>query len=166
MEETTRIKRCGICLRLCPANDVELEDGVEKCPGCFSGRDAAFEAADEARAAKRVASWYPAPQRSNKPLSQTFPGTIRKITDENGVHVYSSAPLALVRGVAKTLLLLGRAFSASDTITGDTGLTISVTDRTTSQTTLSVTADVSMTPSDHYGLTFNDVVFRSIFSVR
>lgn len=164
--ETGFVKRCGVCWREWSADQFTIEDGQERCPTCVDTRTAEYKADRQTQESEFAASREPKPQISQAPLASTFPGTIRQITDENGVRIYDSSKLSLIRNVAKTLLLLGRSFSATDTITGSTGITIVVDARTATQTDLSITADLTMTPGDYYGITFNDVVFRNIFSVR
>jgi hypothetical protein len=160
------VKRCPVCWRIWQAEAMTQEDGQDRCPTCVSGGRSESEKAETlAREQAYAASREPEPQMSQATLDMTVPGTIRNITDADGARVYDGSPLNMIRTVAKTLLLLGRDFSADDTITGSTGLTLSVTLRTATQTTLSVTADVSMSPGT-FSMTFNDVVFRNIFSVR
>lgn len=166
--ETCEVRRCPVCDKEWEASVFVDEDGIKKCPRCVDERTASWKAETEARETEYAASRSEVrPQKldGSAPLEGTFPGTIRKLTDANGVLVYQSAPLSLTRSVAKTLLLLGRSFSSSDTISGSTGLTIDVTTRTATQTDLSVTAGASMTPGG-YDLIFNDVYFTNVFRVR
>jgi hypothetical protein len=163
--ESAWVKRCGVCMRRWEASEVQMEDGIEKCPACIDHRTEEWKAETAARDAAQAASWEAMPQVSQAPLVRVFPGTIREITDSSSNAVYQSSPLALVRGVARTILLLGRNFSSADTITGAAGLTISVSARTETLTTLSLTAGLSMSAGS-YGLTFNDIEYRNILSVR
>ncbi len=165
MLETGFIKRCGICMFKFERDAVKMEDGIEKCVNCTDHRDEAWKAATEAREVAYAASREPQPQMSQAALERAFPSTIRYLSDTNGSRVSQSAPLNLSRGVAKTLLLNGREFASSDAITGSTGLIITVSARTSTQTTLSVTAVLSMTPGN-YSLRFNDSDWLNIFSVR
>lgn len=163
--ESGLVKNCPICRRNWPAESMLLEDGMERCPTCAGRKTQTFKAETIAEETAFAASREPGPQESQASLSKTFPGTVVKITDANGTKVYDAAPLRLIRNVATTLLLRGRSFSASDTITGPANLTISVSARTAVLTTLSITAGLTMTPGT-YSLTFNSVVFRNLFSVR
>jgi hypothetical protein len=165
MLESAYVKRCPVCWRIWQADAITQEDGQDRCPSCVSnGRSETEKAETLSREAQFVATRILQPQISQAPLDSTFPGTIREITDENGTRVYQGAPLQIYRTVAKTLLLLGRDFSASDTITGASGLTITVSTRTATQTDLSITADVSMTPGE-YALIFNDVYFHNVLRI-
>lgn len=168
--ESGLIKRCGVCWREWEASAFTVEEGAvgtpERCPVCVDERTSLQKLADQVQAQERAKASEPEPQQSNAPLRLTFPGTVREMTDSNGTQVKQSAPLALTRTVAKTLLLLGRDFSASDTISGSDGLTINVDSRTATQTDLSITAASSMTPGNNYHLIFNSVYFHNVFSVR
>jgi len=141
------------------------EDGQERCPQCVDTRTASYKAERESAEAEYAASREPKPQISQAPLASTFPGTIARLTNASGARVYEGAPLALVRNVATTLLLVGRSFSAVDTITASTGITVDVSARTATLTTLSLTAAGSMTPGS-YHLIFNNVYFHNVLSVR
>jgi hypothetical protein len=163
--ESGLIKRCGVCWREWAAEEFTEEDGQERCPTCVDERTATWKAETQRTETEYAISREPEPQISKAPLKSTFPGSIRIIKDANGNRVYQSAPLNLIRTVAKTLVLYGRDFSATDTITGSTGLTITVSSRTATQTDLSVTAGGSMTPGN-YHLVFNDVYYHNLFSVR
>ena len=170
MLESAAVARCPRCMRIWEAAAFVKQDGQDRCPNCADRTvsveyKAATEAAEAAYVAECVAREV-VPQLTDVPLADVFPATIRKITDVNGVQVYESAPLRLTKGVAKTLILLGRAFSSADVITASTGITVAVSARTETQTTLSITAGVSMTNGDGYHFIFNDVYYRCIFSVR
>lgn len=170
MLETAEIKRCAVCLVIWEASAIVREDGLERCPRHRLGdrseeRKAEILAAEQQYIAECVER-ESLPQISDAPFTDPILGSIRKMTDADGRRVYAGAPLSMVRGVAKTLLLLGRDFSASDVITGHADMTVAVSSRTATLTTLSLTAGVSMTPGDGYGLVFNDVHYRGLFSVR
>ena len=163
--ETAWVKLCGVCRREWQAEAISLEDGIEKCPNCLDGsRKADLETL--ARETAYAASREPKPQFSQAPLTTTFPGTIVRMTDADGNRVYQSTPLRLIKTVTKQLLLVGRDFSATDTITGATNLTIAVASRTAALTTLDLTAESALEAGDTYGITFNGVDFNNILSVR
>jgi hypothetical protein len=166
--ETAMVKRCGVCAFRWEASEVVMEEGVEKCPNCIEHRTEEWKAEVAAKDAEQAARWDESaatPQISQIPLDRTFPGTVVRITDANGNAVRQSSPLRLTRTVAKTLLLIGRDFVAADTITGASGLTISVSARTATLTTLSLTAGAGMAAGD-YGITFNDIEFKNLLVVR
>ncbi len=168
--ESGFVKRCGVCWRIWSAGEFTVEDGArgteERCPTCVDKASPTRNAQIQAEEAEYAATRNPPPQQSIAPLKSTFPGTIVRMTDANGVKVYGSAPLRLIRNVAKTLLLVGRSFSATDTITASTGITVGLTAQIPALTTLSITAGVGMTPTDHGSLVFNGETFKDIFSVR
>lgn len=144
---------------------IVLEDNQERCPTCQDFDTIEYTSRTLAEETAYAASRVLLPQISQAPLDGTFPGSITSITDASGTRVYEASPLRLPRTVATGLLLNGRSFSSSDTITGNASLTISVSARTTTLTTLSLTAAVGMTPGK-YGITFNDVDFNNILEVR
>lgn len=168
--ESGLVKRCGVCWRIWDADAFTNEEGQvgteERCPQCVDTRTPLWKADTFAEETEYAVSREPEPQDSIAQLKSTFPGSITRITDSNATRVYDGAPFRLIKSVARTLLLTGRSFSSSDTITGSTGLTVTVLLRSDTLTSLSITADSAMASGDHYSLTFNNVVFRNIFSVR
>ena len=162
------LKRCGVCGRLWPAYAVLLEDEQELCPSCVDVRYPTFIAEATAAGAERVARMsVPRPQISQMPVLETSGPAVATITDSNGSAVTCATPLRMLRTVAATLLLTGIKFSASDVISYSTGISnASAIVRTATLTTLTLIADVSMTAGDHYHLTFNNIIYRDVFSVR
>lgn len=170
MLESAEIGRCAVCMFQWEASKLVMEDGHSRCPRHRLGdrseeRKAEITQVETERMAEFLEVEF-LPQISDVKLTDAILGSIRKITNNLGVQVYESKPLRLVRGVADTLLLLGRNFSTSDVITGPSGMTISVAARTAIQTTLTVTAGMGMASGDGYQFVFNGVHYRSIFSVR
>jgi len=163
---SARIVRCGNCWREVPYDDITEEDGKELCPECVDILTAEYKGRVEAEEHEYAASRTLRPQVSRTSLNEAFSPTVRALTDDTGARVLQSAPLRMKRNVAKTLILSGREFSSADTITASTGITVTVTSRTLSQTTLSLTPSVSMAPGDSYSLIFNGSIWHNVLSVR
>jgi hypothetical protein len=160
-------KRCPQCRVVWPASKMTEEDGIERCPNCVDVITSAVRAAADEDFAAKVERYQSEPQISQAPLSIPIPPVVTEITDGGGVIVSGARPLRLRRTVPAALLLIGRNFVASDTISFPVGISSdSPLVRTPTLVTLSVVADVSMAPGDHYSLIFNGHIFRDVFSVR
>ncbi len=174
--ESGLVKRCGVCWRLWDAGAYTIEEGAtgteERCPSCVDERTAIQKAQTLIAETEYAASREPPPQISNAPLKSTFPGTIVRLTDTNGVRISESAPLRVIRAAiflqTINMLLVGRSFSASDTLVakGSALLTCEVESTTATLTSVAVGADTLCPPGDRYGFTFNGIDFNNIISVR
>lgn len=164
-----RVKRCGTCTYEVPASDVVLEDGAEHCPMCMDVMTSEWKANEldnVARIKGESAVLAYLPQLSIRSLNEVIPSAVTSITDSDGIWVTQTSPLAMFRGEAITLLLNGRRFASTDTITYSTGISDdSAISRTDTVTTLSIIADLGM-GAGSYSLTFNGHVYRNILSVR
>lgn len=165
--DSLEIKRCGTCWREWPAGQMIEEDGQDRCPECVEIRTPSFVAHTTAREQEYAAGRILRPQISKVPLKSTFPPTIVTMTDASGNQVSQSHKLNLRRNVASTLILNGRGFTATDSLSYSTGLSDSTAPVTTAtQKTLSIIASLVAVPGDHYGLTLGGVSYPNCISVR
>jgi hypothetical protein len=173
-----RVKRCGVCTLEVPASDITEEPGVngavgaaiEKCPMCVDTMSAEWrqkEQEDVAQEIEESTERAYLPQISYRPLNEPQPTIINSITDSAGNWLSQSQPLSLTRGgTAVTVLINGRRFASTDTISYPTGISDnSAPIRTNTLTTLSLVASGAMSAGS-YSLTFNGHVYVNIFSVR
>lgn len=164
-------KRCVVCRFQWPVEMFVVEDGIEKCPLCADHKTEDYKAQQLVNATRRAMKnarklAKNAKEISQFPLNEVIPGSVNKITRSDGTRITPSGPLLMQRNVTATVLLNGTRFAATDTLTYPTGISDSAAIvRTTTLTTLSLIAALSMTPGD-YPLTFNNSVYRGILRVR
>lgn len=164
-------KRCVVCRWQWPVSMFVIEDGIEKCPLCADHKTEDYKVAELVKATRRaMRNAEKMAKRANEisqfPLAEVIPGTVNTITRSDGTRISPRVPLAMQRNSAVTVLLNGTRFASTDTLTYPTGITdSSAVVRTTTLTTLTLVAALSMAPGD-YNLTFNNSVYRGIFRVR
>lgn len=162
VNDSHRVKRCGVCTYYVPEADITVEDGVEKCPMCVDVYTAEWRANEqrhvaEVRAESAMRLNNP-PQFSLRDLNESEPGIVTAITDSAGNFLSQSSPLLMPRTVAKTVLLIGQRFTAANATTYPSGITdASAPIITASLITLSLIAAVGVTPGA-YGITMADGV--------
>lgn len=156
-------ERCDTCTMLFPASEITVEDGVHRCPNDVdywtAGRKAAATAADAAW----IGSHQDRPQRF-PPKRETF-AAVTRLQTTGGTQVYTDHPLSIRAGSSGTLVVKGVGLTASDTVSGAAGFTITPTVDSSTQVTLSV-AVAGGTAAADYPLTYNEMVFRGVFRVR
>lgn len=158
------IERCGYCMRLWPKSDMLDEDGIRTCPNDRIITTETLKAETLEREAEKAELYVIQPNISQAVMRRTIPATVTELEDINGTRVYSGAPLVVRRSSSATLVLVGRGFSASDTITFSSGISASVS-RTTTQTTLTLTIAANATIGVQ-DVTFNGNTLRGVIQVR
>jgi hypothetical protein len=158
--ETGRVKRCGTCTFEVPEMDIVVEDGQERCPMCRDTLTSEWLSAEEQNVAAIMSDAQLAlvspPQFSVRPLTESRPGAITRITTSSGTDITSNAPLILVRTVAVVLKLLGVNLSSSVTFTYPANVTDSVAPSYTSTLiTLTLIAAAPAVPGT-YDLSVSD----------
>lgn len=162
-------ERCqGACKDLYPASVMAWEDGRRRCPNCIEIRGAVRLEEIRSEAQEWIAEDVIRSQPyAPRPASEDAPQGVATSMTVGGVAVTQSAPLYLTRGASpSTLILLGQNFSANDTASATSGITLAVSVITAADRRYDVSADVGATPGDFYSLTFNGTTFRNIFRVR
>lgn len=171
-----RVKRCYVCTFEVPEADVVIEDGQERCPLCKDVMTAEWKAAEQERvAAVKVASAKGLalpPQESRRPLLERDVFAVTSITDSAGNFLSQSAPLAVKRNTATTVILNGQNATSAVSFTYPTGMSNNTAPVVTAtRITLSIITTAGMA-TGAYSLTVNDGlstyghVYTNIFAVR
>lgn len=168
--DSMRQERCwGSCRALWPASMITVResDGMHLCPNDMEIGKVEI-AIMQAENAARAEGETPLPFPPTRMALESPVGAVTSITTAAGLAITPTAPLQFQQGgAAKTVLLTGVRFSATDTLSYSAGFSDSVAPVVTSTLiTLSLVVAGGTTAGDRYSLTFNGTTFRNIFSVR